>query len=98
MAHLFRSMRTFTIIWSGQLISTIGSGLTGFALGVWIYEQSGSPTLFAISLFVYFLPRVILSPFAGVLADRLDRRIVMLASDSLAAIATLAIAMSRATA
>ncbi len=93
MAHLFRSMRTFTIIWSGQLISTIGSGLTGFALGVWIYEQSGSPTLFAISLFVYFLPRVILSPFAGVLADRHDRRIVMLASDSLAAIATLAIAL-----
>jgi len=86
-------MRTFTVIWFGQLISTIGSGLTGFALGVWIYEQTGSPTLFAISLFVYFLPRVILSPFAGVLADRLDRRIVMIASDSLAAAATLAIAL-----
>jgi MFS family permease len=91
--HLIMSMRTFTIIWFGQLISTIGSSLTGFALGVWIYEQTGSPTLFAISLFVYFVPRVILSPFAGVLADRLDRRIVMLASDSLAAITTLAIAV-----
>lgn len=93
LSHFFKSMRTFTVIWFGQLISTIGSGLTGFALGVWIYEQTGSPTLFAISLFVYFLPRVILSPFAGVLADRLDRRIVMIASDSLAAAATLAIAL-----
>lgn len=91
--QLIKSMRTFTIIWSGQLISTIGSGLTGFALGVWIYEQTGSPTLFAINLFVYFLPRVILSPFAGVLADRLDRRLVMVGSDSLAAIATLVIAI-----
>jgi len=90
--QMIKSMHTFTIIWTGQLISTIGSGLTGFALGVWIYEQTGSPTLFAISLFVYFLPRVILSPFAGVLADRLDRRIVMLVSDSLAALATLTIA------
>ena len=88
----FSSMRTFTIIWFGQLISTIGSSLTGFALGVWIYEQTGSPTLFAISLFVYFVPRVILSPFAGVLADRLDRRVVMLASDGVAALATLTIA------
>ena len=57
-----RSMRTFIIIWLGQLISTIGSGLTSFALGVWIYEQTGSPTLFAINLLVYFLPRIILSP------------------------------------
>jgi predicted MFS family arabinose efflux permease len=86
-------MRVFILIWSGQLISVIGSSLTGFALGVWIYEQTGSPTLFAISLFVYFVPRVILSPFAGVLADRLDRRIVMLASDGVAALATLAIAL-----
>jgi DHA3 family macrolide efflux protein-like MFS transporter len=91
--QFFTSMRTFTIIWIGQLISTLGSGLTGFALGVWIYEQTGSPTLFAINLFIYFLPRVIGSPLAGVLADRFDRRVVMLASDSLAALATLVIAL-----
>ncbi len=88
-----RSMRTFIIIWFGQLISTIGSGLTSFALGVWIYEQTGSPTLFAINLLVYFLPRIILSPFAGVIADRIDRRIVMLVSDSFAALGTLGIAI-----
>jgi len=86
-------MRTFIIIWFGQMLSNIGSGLTSFALGVWIYDQTGSPTLFAINLFVYFIPRVILSPFAGVLADRLDRRIVMLVSDSIAAAATLAIVL-----
>jgi len=91
--HIFNSMRTFMIIWFGQLISTLGSSLTGFALGVWIYEQTGSPTLFAVNLFVYFLPRVILSPFAGVLADRFDRRVMMLISDAVAALATLTIAI-----
>jgi MFS family permease len=85
-------MRTFIIVWIGQLLSTIGSGLTSFALGVWIYDQTGSPTLFAINLLVYFLPRIILSPFAGVIADRIDRRIVMLVSDGIAAAATLGIA------
>lgn len=87
--RIARGMRTFTIIWFGQLISTIGSGLSGFALGVWIYEETGSATLFAISLFVLFLPRVVFAPFAGVIADRWDRRLVMLLSDSLAALATL---------
>ena len=90
---IFSEMRTFTIIWIGQFVSTIGSGLSGFALGVWLYEETGSPTLFAISLFVYFLPRVIFSPFAGVIADRWDRRKVMLISDGVAALATVWVAV-----
>ena len=40
-------MRTFVFVWFGQLVSTIGSGLTGFALGVWVYQETGSTTLFA---------------------------------------------------
>jgi hypothetical protein len=35
-------MATFVLIWFGQLISTIGSGLTGFALGIWVYQSAGS--------------------------------------------------------
>lgn len=45
-------MRTFVAVWLGQLVSTLGSGLTSFALGVWIYKETGSPTLLAVNLLV----------------------------------------------
>lgn len=86
-------MRTYTIIWFGQLISTLGSSLSGFALGVWIYEETGSTTLFALSMFVWFLPTVLFAPFAGVLVDRYDRRLLMIGADSLACLASLFIAL-----
>lgn len=86
-----RGMRIFTIIWFGQLISTLGSGLSGFSLGVRVYDASRSTTLFAVSLLVYILPTILMAPLAGVLADRWDRRRVMILSDSLAGVATLGV-------
>jgi MFS family permease len=82
-------MRTFTIIWAGQLVSTLGSGLTSFALGVWIYKTTGSATLFAISLLIWILPNIAFSPLAGVITDRWDRRLVMIFSDSGAGLSSL---------
>lgn len=82
-------MRTFFVIWFGQLISTIGSGLTGFALGVWVYQQTGSTTLFALNMLAYTLPNLLVAPFAGALVDRWDRRKVMMLSDSGAGLSTL---------
>jgi MFS transporter, DHA3 family, macrolide efflux protein len=79
---LSHGMRVFSIIWFGQLVSTLGSGLTGFALGVWIYQETGSTTLFALNMLAYALPNLLMSPIAGVLADRFDRRWVMVLSDS----------------
>lgn len=86
-----KGMRVFSTIWFGQLISTLGSGLTGFALGVWIYENTGSTTLFAFNMVAYSLPTLIMSPFAGALVDRWNRRWVMILSDSGAGLSTLAI-------
>ncbi|UCE01083.1 MAG: MFS transporter [Chloroflexota bacterium] len=86
-------MRTFFIIWSGQLVSTIGSALTGFALGVWIYQETGSVTLFAMNMLAFAVPNLLVSPFAGALVDRWDRRWVMIMSDTGAGLATLAIAI-----
>jgi DHA3 family macrolide efflux protein-like MFS transporter len=88
-----RGMRTFFVIWSGQLVSTIGSGLTGFALGVWIYQETGSVTLFSLNLLAVAVPNLIVSPFAGALVDRWDRRLVMIMSDTGAGLATLSIAI-----
>ncbi len=87
-----KGMLTFTIIWAGQLVSILGSGLTSFALGVWIYDTTGSATLFSISLVVWILPNILLSPLAGVLADRWDRRLVMVLSDSGAGLSSLFVA------
>jgi MFS family permease len=86
-------MRTFFVIWSGQLVSTIGSGLTGFALGVWIYQETGSVTLFAMNMLAFAIPNLLVSPFAGAMVDRYDRRWVMILSDTGAGLATLSIAI-----
>ncbi len=86
-------MQTFLFICFGQLISLVGSGLTSFALGVWVYQTTGSVTQFAlISLFIH-LPNIIISPVVGAIVDRWDRRWAMILSDSVAGIGTLAIWM-----
>ena len=83
------SMRTFTVIWFGQLASILGSRITDFALGLWVLEQTGSITPFALTFLWTLLPMIILSPFAGVIVDRWNRRTVMLLSDTGAACGTL---------
>jgi DHA3 family macrolide efflux protein-like MFS transporter len=82
-------MMVFRWLWLGQTVSLFGSGLTAFALGVWVFESSGSVTLFAMIGLSAVLPRVLLSPLAGVVVDRWDRRWVMLVSDSVAGLGTL---------
>ena len=86
-----RDMKTFFVIWGGQLISMLGSGLSNFALGVWIYDQSKQATPFAITVLLGSLPRILLLPFAGSIADRYNRRLIMILSDTLNAVLTLAI-------
>ena len=82
-------MKTFYTVWFGQLISTLGSGLTGFALGVWLYERTGSVTLFALNILAFSLPSVLMAPFVGVMTDRYDRRKIMLVGDIGAGVSTL---------
>ena len=86
-------MRTFFTIWSGQLVSLLGSQLTGFALGVWVYEQTHSVTMLALVQVAMQVPFVVLSPLAGVLADRWNRRTAMIISDFGAGLAVLAVAI-----
>lgn len=78
--------RKFLLIWSGQLISAIGSGLTSFGLGVYVFEQTGKASAMALVILLAFMPSLLLSPVAGVLADRYDRRLLMVLGDSLSAL------------
>jgi MFS family permease len=82
-------MSTFGVLWVGQLITILGSGLTSFSLGVWTYEKTGSVTEFGLITLCAVAPLIVLAPLAGVLVDRWDRRRVMIASDSVAALSTL---------
>jgi DHA3 family macrolide efflux protein-like MFS transporter len=88
-----KGFAAFATVWLGQVVSTIGSGLSGFALGVWIYQQSGgSVTRFALLMFFLNAPAILLSPIAGALVDRWDRRWAMILSDSGAGLCTLVLA------
>lgn len=82
-------MRTFLTIWSGQVVSLIGSGMTSFALGVWVYQTTGAATPLVLVALFNSIPTFVLSPLAGALVDRLDRRAVMIAADLGAALVTL---------
>lgn len=87
-----QGIRVFLAIWLGQVVSMFGSGLTGFALGVWVYQSTGSVTRFALIAFSSSLPTLLLSPVAGALVDRWDRRWALILSDAGAGLGTLAIA------
>lgn len=85
-------MRLFLILWLGQSISTIGTSLGSFGLGVWIYQQTGSATQFAMIAFVAGLTMLSLAPVAGALADRWNRRKLLILSDAVSGVMTLGLA------
>jgi MFS transporter, DHA3 family, macrolide efflux protein len=85
-------MKVFILIWAGQFVSLMGSRLTWFALGVWVYQRTGSATQFALIFLFTMLPALLISPVAGALTDRWDRRHVMIMSDTGAGLCTLVIA------
>jgi DHA3 family macrolide efflux protein-like MFS transporter len=90
---LSRGMTTFSVLWLGQVVSLVGSGLTSFALGVWTFQRTGSATQFALIGLCAILPRVILSPLAGAVVDRWDRRWVMIVGDAGAGLSTLVVVL-----
>lgn len=84
-------MRSFTIIWLGQILSLIGSAMTWFAFTIWAWEVTGKASALATISFFAFLPAVLFSPIAGAFVDRWNRKLVMLLSDLATALGTLTI-------
>ena len=83
------SFRKFLLLWCGEFISSIGSGLTAFGLSVYVFSQTGSAADTALVTLLAFLPMLLLSVPAGVLADRYDRRILMMLGDGCSAVGVL---------
>jgi MFS family permease len=90
-------MTAFTIVWIGQVVSLLGTGMTRFALGIWAWQETGMATPLALWALASFGPGVILSPVAGALVDRWNRKFVMMASDLAAGASTVALLILFAT-
>lgn len=83
----------FFTLWGGQALSLLGSRVAGFALVWWLTEQTGSAIVLSTMTIMFFLPQILLGPFAGALIDRWDRKWVMFVADSVTALASAILAL-----
>ncbi len=74
-------MPAFIIIWLGQVVSILGSAMTAFAVSIWVYEETEKATALALTAFFFVTPLLLLSPVAGAIVDRYNRRLMMMISD-----------------
>ncbi|MFE6308612.1 MFS transporter [Nocardiopsis sp. NPDC057823] len=79
-------MRRFSLVWSGQFLSAIGSGTAWFAVTLWVWGESGSATLFALLTLLSLAPGLAVAPVAGVLVDRIGPRAAVLIGDGALAV------------
>lgn len=88
-----KEMHSFLLLWFTQMISGLGSAMTGYALVIWSYTREGSALRTALLMVCSYAPYVICSIFAGALSDRWDKKKTMLTCDALAALCTLLVLM-----
>ena len=86
-----KSLRPYLLLWSTQSLSALGSAMTGYALVLWLYKESGSALETALLSVCSYAPYVLMSIFAGALSDRWDKKRTMLICDLLAAISTVGV-------
>ncbi len=90
-------MLGFTTVWLGQLISVLASNMSGFALTIWAFEKTGSATVLGGVQTSFILPFLLISPIAGAMVDRYNRKLMMMVSDLGAVLATATILILNAT-
>ncbi|MEH1938571.1 MAG: MFS transporter [Nostoc sp.] len=91
--ELIRELRNFTLFWLGQSLSEIGNRLTGFGLGIWVYQNTHAVTQLSLVIFFTTLPGVLITPFVGALVDRWNRKWTIIFSEIAAALITLTLAV-----
>ena len=91
MKNFIKELKSFLILWSTQSFSALGSSMTSFALIIWSYQQQGSALSTALLSVCSYVPYVMMSIFAGVLSDRWNKKAVMMISDSVSALSTVAV-------
>ena len=87
--HRLGGMLGFSLVWIGQIVSVLASGMTTFAMTIYMYQQTHSATAMAFVQVAYITPFLIMSPIAGVMVDRYNRKLMMMVSDIAGGTATL---------
>ena len=82
-------MRGFVLLWAGQFVSIFATRMTNFAITLWAWDMTGTATGLVLVGVIGFLPSVLISPIAGTLIDRWNRKLVLALSDAGAALSTL---------
>lgn len=90
-------MKGFSVVWIGQVISLLGTAMTNFALTIWAFEKTGRATDLALIGFFFMVPLLVVSPFAGAIVDRHDRKMMMMISDLAAGMVTILVLVLYAT-
>jgi MFS family permease len=90
-SKLLSGMKGFSIIWVGQVVSVLASMMTGFGMTLWMYKQTESATAMAFMQVAFITPFLLLSPIAGAMVDRYNRKLMMMLSDLAAVLSTAAI-------
>ena len=83
-----KTFRNYLFFWAGQIASIFGSGIVFFVLVWYITDTTQDPIAISTAVFTYFIPMIIISPIAGIISDRYDRRKLILLVDSLQAFST----------
>jgi MFS family permease len=86
----------FTIVWLGQIASVLASMMTQFGLTIWAFEKTGSATALGLVQVFFLIPFLLISPLAGALVDRHNRKMMMMVSDLGAGLATIGILILQA--
>ena len=89
--NIFSELRTFLILWGSQAVSTLGTAMTNFALIIWVYDIKGTASSLTLLSVFSFLPSILFCFIAGTIADRWDKKRIMLLSDLMAALGTVII-------
>src|SRR5512142_1848905 len=89
--HRLTGMTGFALVWVGQIVSVLASGMTTFAMTIYMYQQTKSATAMALVQVAYITPFLIMWPIAGVMVDRYNRKLMMMVSDIAGALITLSL-------
>ena len=92
-APVGKDIRAFFLIWIGQVVSLVGTGLSRFGFGVWVFETTGSITQFTLITVAGSLPGLLVAPLAGAFIDRWDRRSLLIVADVASGLCVLGVAL-----
>jgi MFS transporter, DHA3 family, macrolide efflux protein len=92
-----RGMKAFGVVWVGQAVSLLGTSMTNFGLTIWAFQTTGLATALALVGFFYMVPLLIISPLAGAIVDRSNRKLMMMVSDLASGLVTIVLFILYAT-